>query len=257
MYSARGRPLPHWAYAEGGTDTRTSGRAEKQVPPEKVAAQKTVLFTNPARRPHDGIDNCILYYYTSCTRTLIRHILHLLYSLCSCKSPATVAIGLDWPFIPEARLYYYYVSCRKNNSQLSKSSFNRIVKGDLKWFPYKMHLRHQLTDDDYVRRENFVGWFLRKPDRFIDNIIVGDELAFFMNGEVNNHNVRKYAPQNNPPDWNFEKSIFQDKLSLWIGLCGNGSLVGPLFYDNNLTGVAYLDLINEAIVPELRHIYAN
>ncbi|KAF2345094.1 hypothetical protein FHG87_024150, partial [Trinorchestia longiramus] len=43
----------------GGTDTytRTSGRAEKQVPPEKVAAQKTVLFSNPARRPHDGIDN--------------------------------------------------------------------------------------------------------------------------------------------------------------------------------------------------------
>ncbi|KAF2345991.1 hypothetical protein FHG87_023253, partial [Trinorchestia longiramus] len=39
-----------------GTDTRTSGRAKKQVPPEKVAAQKTVLFSNPARRPHDGID---------------------------------------------------------------------------------------------------------------------------------------------------------------------------------------------------------
>ncbi|KAF2353208.1 hypothetical protein FHG87_016039 [Trinorchestia longiramus] len=94
-----------------------------------------------------------------------------------------------------------------------------------------MHLRHQLTDNDYVRHENFVQWFLRKPDQFIDNIIVGDEAAFFMNG---------------------------DKLSLWIGLCGNGSLVGPLFYDNNnLTGVAYLDLINEAIVHELRHIYAN
>ncbi|KAF2352904.1 Protein of unknown function DUF4817 [Trinorchestia longiramus] len=148
------------------------------------------------------------------------------------------------------------VSCRKNNSLLSKSSFNRIVKRDLKWYPYKMHLRHQLTDNDYVRRENFVRWFLRKPDRFIDNII-SDEAAFFMNGEVNNHNVRKYAPQNNPPEWNFEKSICQDKLSLWIGLCGNGSLVGPLFYDNNLYGVAYLDLINEAIVLELRHIYAN
>ncbi|KAF2364535.1 hypothetical protein FHG87_004713 [Trinorchestia longiramus] len=42
----------------GGTDTytRTSGRVEKQVPPKKVAAQKTVLFSNPARRPHDGID---------------------------------------------------------------------------------------------------------------------------------------------------------------------------------------------------------
>ncbi|KAF2348320.1 hypothetical protein FHG87_020923 [Trinorchestia longiramus] len=63
--------------------------------------------------------------------------------------------------------------------------------------------------------------------------------------------------KNNSPEWNSEKSICQDKLSLWIGLRGNGCLVGPLFYDNNLTGVVYLDLIKEAIVPELRHIYAN
>ncbi|KAF2348805.1 hypothetical protein FHG87_020438 [Trinorchestia longiramus] len=39
-----------------------------------------------------------------CTRTLKRHILHLLYSLYSCKFQATVAIALDWPFIPEAGL---------------------------------------------------------------------------------------------------------------------------------------------------------
>ncbi|KAF2347235.1 Protein of unknown function DUF4817 [Trinorchestia longiramus] len=70
------------------------------------------------------------------------------------------------------------VSCRKNNSQLSKSSFNRIVERDLKWYPYKMHLRHQLADNDCVRCENFVRWLLRKPHRFIDNIIVGDEAVF-------------------------------------------------------------------------------
>ncbi|KAF2358563.1 Protein of unknown function DUF4817 [Trinorchestia longiramus] len=55
------------------------------------------------------------------------------------------------------------VSCRKNNSHLSKSSFNPIVKRDLKWYPYKMHLRHQLTDNDYKGKITSVDAF--KPER--------------------------------------------------------------------------------------------
>ena len=36
------------------------------------------------------------------------------------------------------------VSCRRNTLGLPSSTFNRIVRFDLKWHPYKMHLRHQL-----------------------------------------------------------------------------------------------------------------
>ena len=35
------------------------------------------------------------------------------------------------------------ISARKNGLDISKSSFNRITKRDLKWYPYKMHVRNE------------------------------------------------------------------------------------------------------------------
>ena len=149
------------------------------------------------------------------------------------------------------------VSIRKNNSQLSRSTFNRIVKKDLRWHPFKIHLRHQLFKNDCLRRRQFVDWLLHKPARFLDTIVIGDEAAFFLNGKVNSHNIRQYSPKKNPPEFNFDKSICREKLSLWIGICGNGSLIGPIFYERNLNGDVYLNMINETIVPELLRVYGN
>ena len=108
-----------------------------------------------------------------------------------------------------------------------------------------------------LRRLNFANWFIQKPPCFIENIVIGDEAAFHMNGRVNNHNIRHYAPHNNPPEFNFDVGISKQKVSLWIGICGNGSLVGPFFYENTLNGHGYLNLLREKIIPELRRIYGN
>ena len=40
------------------------------------------------------------------------------------------------------------VSIRKNGLPLSRSLFNRIILRDLKWHPYKIHVRHQLHETD-------------------------------------------------------------------------------------------------------------
>ena len=37
----------------------------------------------------------------------------------------------------------------------------------------------------------------------------------------------------------------------WGGLCGNGSILGPFFFDNNVNGMSYLDILNEEILPAL------
>ena len=42
--------------------------------------------------------------------------------------------------------------------------------------------------------------------------------------------LKLYVLQNNL----FERSMNREKLSVWAGLCGNGSIVGPLFSENNL-----------------------
>ncbi|KAF2349295.1 Protein of unknown function DUF4817 [Trinorchestia longiramus] len=54
------------------------------------------------------------------------------------------------------------ISSRKNELGKSKSTFNRIVKLELKWHPYKMHMRHKLLDTDLPRRLNFAQCFCKK-----------------------------------------------------------------------------------------------
>ena len=143
------------------------------------------------------------------------------------------------------------VSTRRNELPLTKFSFNRIILRDLMWYPYKMQVRHQLLDTDFPRRVRYAEWLNQKNVRFMGNDVI------FMNGKVNSHNVRCCAPKGHPPQFHFDVNICKEKLSLWIGLCGNRRLVGPFFYDNTLNGLKYLDMIDDEIIPELRRIYGD
>ncbi|KAF2360814.1 Protein of unknown function DUF4817 [Trinorchestia longiramus] len=146
---------------------------------------------------------------------------------------------------------YPKIWARKSGLDVTKSTFNRIITLDLKWHTYKMHVRNKLLDNDLPRRLNFSQSFLQRNVRFVDDIVVGDEAAFHLNGKENNHNVRTYAPKNQPPNFNFGVGISGEKVSVWMRLCGNGHVISPYFYNNNLNGVEYLDLINNRIVPRL------
>ena len=53
------------------------------------------------------------------------------------------------------------VSARRNPIDISSSSFNRITKFELRWHPYKMHVRHQLLP----RRLHFAEWFVERCRR--------------------------------------------------------------------------------------------
>ena len=61
--------------------------------------------------------------------------------------------------------------------------------------------------------------------------MIGDEVSFHLTGQVNTHNVRHYAPKDGEhPSFNFDKNRSRDKLSVWAGVCGNGALLGPFFF---------------------------
>ena len=87
-----------------------------------------------------------------------------------------------------------YLSCRRNMLQLPSATFNRIVRLDLNWYPYKIHVRHQLQAADYQRRVNYSRWLIQQDADFWNNVIIGDEATFSVNGNVNTRNVREYAP---------------------------------------------------------------
>ena len=131
------------------------------------------------------------------------------------------------------------VSACRNGLGISRSSFNRITKSELRWHLYRMHIRHFLLQTDFPRRVRFSEWWIRQCQCvcFTANVVIGDEAGFMMNGEVNTHNIRRYAPKGDPPEFNFDSHA---KLTVWVGLCGNGVIVGPYFFDGNVNGIAYL-----------------
>ena len=101
-----------------------------------------------------------------------------------------------------------------------------------------MHVQHELFAEDFTRRLRFAEWFNERCLRanFLDSILIGDEAGFAMNGEVNTHNVRQYAPKGQPaPAFNFQRNGSRAKLTVWAGLCG----------------IAYLRMLNEFVFPQL------
>jgi hypothetical protein len=146
-----------------------------------------------------------------------------------------------------------HVSARRNGLGLPSATFNRITRLDLRWHPYQISVRHELKENDYLRRRNFCRWFSnhQRNPRFLANFVIGDEAAFCMNGEVNSHNVGQYAPRGNPPDFHFDRRDERRKVTVWMGICGNGAILGPFFFARNVDGNAYLDLLNDYIIPQL------
>ena len=81
---------------------------------------------------------------------------------------------------------------------------------------------------------------LRTQTKFFSTIIIGDEAALEMNGKVNTENIRTYAPHGKPPALNFNVNTSRQKLTVWLGFCGNGQLVGHSFFERNVDGNRYL-----------------
>ena len=145
-------------------------------------------------------------------------------------------------------------SVRRNESNLHRSSFHRILKHDLHYHPYKKQIKHQLLEPDYPRRRVFSAWLQSRVPRFVKNLVMTDEAAFAMNGTVNTQNTR-YWSEHRPAGNVFETSLRRGKVSVWAGICGNGAVIGPFFYDGALNGYAYNNMLQENIITSIRRTY--
>ena len=143
------------------------------------------------------------------------------------------------------------VSCRRNNTPLSKSSFNRIVRRDINYYPYHVLTRHELKNGDHAKRITFSNWLIAKPPYFVRNIVIGDEAAFYMNGKVNTHNEHMYAAKNQNPRPRYDVPNDRRKVMVWVGLVGDNTIIGPYFFDENVNGQTYGNMVNNFVVPAL------
>ena len=148
-------------------------------------------------------------------------------------------------------------SAHRHNAPISKSTFNRIVKNDLHYYPYRVLTQHALEPGDPARRINFCQWLIGRGGRFLIKVLIGDEASFSMDGKVNTWNTREYAPKNQPPGTRYNVPNDKRKIMVWVGLLGDNTIIGPYIFQQNVNGQTYLDMINNFVVPQLAAKYGH
>ena len=90
---------------------------------------------------------------------------------------------------------------RSQELGLSRSSIRRILKLDLKLFPYHIQVKHKLTAEDQRARVRMCDWFnakMEEDEEWIDNVWFSDEAHFHLDGHVNSKNCVFWGSR--PPD---------------------------------------------------------
>ena len=49
----------------------------------------------------------------------------------------------------------------------------------------------------------------------------------------------------------WEKDEQRERVCVWVGLSSNGVIIGAFFFEQNVNGQAYLQMINEEVVPQM------
>lgn len=137
---------------------------------------------------------------------------------------------------------------------ISRFSVSKVLKTN-NFKGYKMHLVHELCEDDFDRRLEFCELMMDNINRDLNlptKIVFTDEATFTLNGTVNRHNYSYWSDEN--PHWMIEKHTQRpQKLNVWAGIFGS-QVVGPFFIEGNLNSVQYLAMLRNQIIPTLQNI---
>ena len=139
---------------------------------------------------------------------------------------------------------------------ISKSSVASILKKN-KYYPYRLQRHQELRNNDTERRSEFCNSMLQELDfnaNMLQNICFTDESKFVLKQGPNRQNNRFWATS--PPTQCIPiYSQYQQKINVWAGMYGT-DIIGPFFYEENLTGPRYLQLLQQQIIPAIEAIEA-
>jgi len=136
---------------------------------------------------------------------------------------------------------------------ICKTSVHKVVRKNIKLYPYKIQMLQSLEHSDYKKRETFARTVLdliNTDATFLQRVCFTDEATFHVSGNVNRHNVRIWGRENPHAVIEFERA--SPKLNVWCGLL-HDRVIGPFFFDDpTITQTNFLHLLQEDIYPQLR-----
>jgi len=146
---------------------------------------------------------------------------------------------------------------RSSQLGISRTSLRRIIRDDLKLFPYKIQVTLRFLPIDKPRLldyANFVVNVAQTDDDFWQKIIMSNEAHFSLNGTVNKQNCRFYANENSQLIQ--EEPLHDQRVTVWAGICAE-RIIGPFFFEDDagaavtVTGERYRAMITNFFMPIL------
>ena len=134
---------------------------------------------------------------------------------------------------------------------LSRSSLRRIFRHfDLKCYrPAKVQKLYQGDNDRRLKFSHHIFSGSEENEDILDQIFYTDEAMIKLNGIINTKNAVYWATEK--PHNYVEKDHFSRGVNVWLGIYADG-FIGPFFYEGNLNGTKYLNMLNHQIYPALQ-----
>lgn len=133
----------------------------------------------------------------------------------------------------------------------SRSSIHRILK-EARFHPYRLQLHQKLRQQDCQRRVDHALTQLALLDidqSFKSHLLFSDEAHFHVDGVVNLQNCRYWDSTN--CFCSFEQPLHSPRVTVWAAI-GYQGVVGPFFFQGNVTGANYLELLQNRFLPAVQ-----
>ena len=131
---------------------------------------------------------------------------------------------------------------------ISSSSVIRVLHQS-KFHPYKIQFVQALSEKDHDTRLRFARAQLirlNSDENYLPHLFFSDEAHFHINGRVHKHNCRYWSKEN--PHWFSEQPLHSPRITVWAAIW-QGGLIGPYFFEENVDGPAYLQMLKDFFLP--------
>jgi hypothetical protein len=133
---------------------------------------------------------------------------------------------------------------------IKRSSLQNNMR-DMNLYSYRPRLIYSLNEDDFDMRVEFAEKWLQRlhgDPSLEQHIVWSDEAKFHVSGTVNRHNSVYWRSET--PNVTVEYDNQSPGVMVWAGVSYHGP-TGPFFFDGNVTGATYLELLENEVAPVL------
>lgn len=132
--------------------------------------------------------------------------------------------------------------CKTYDNYLQKPHVQCVMKNSIRT---KRKCYTILVKRTQIRGLSFVNGLQtnRAKTNFTAKILFTDEANFYVNGEVNHQNL-PYCSDSDPNWTSLSEMRGTGKVMAWCRIWGN-RIVGPVFFDTNLTADLYLNMLQD------------